>query len=154
MKQYTRTKLIFTGTPERLTELTKELEDDHEQIDFNRILPVNGSMESTWGISAEPEETDRILYRNGTILEYSFDTPGGIPLPVFRRLAEQYPDVHMTVKYASEDYGEDCGIYESPQDSNALNHQEPEDPLVFACEIWDVDPEEEMQERMVNFYEE
>ena len=154
MKQYTRTKLIFTGAPERLNTLTKELEDEHEQIDFHRILPLAGSMESDWGISAEPEETDRILYRNGTILEYSFDTLGGIPLPVFRRLAEQYPDVHMTAKYASEDYGEDCGIYESPEGSSEAVYREPEDPLVFACEIWDVDPEEEMQERMINFYEE
>ena len=154
MKKYIRNKLIFTGTPERLNAIAKDVEDDHEQIGFHRILPLTGDMETDWGIAAEPEELDRILYRNGTILEYSFDTLGGIPLPVFQRLAEQYPDVRMTVHYASEDYGEDCGIYESLEGSTQLSEETPEDPLVFACELWDVDPEEEMQERMINFYEE
>ena len=60
----------------------------------------------------------------------------------------------MTIKFASEEYGENCGIYESKEGEKELVFQEPDDPFVFACEIWDIDPDEEMQERMINFAEE
>ena len=60
----------------------------------------------------------------------------------------------MKIEYASDDYGEDCGIYESKEGSSELTFIEPDDPFVFACLLWDIDPDEEMQERMINFYEE
>ena len=157
MKEYVRTKLIFTGTPETLNLLMQKLAaaDGSVPLSFADILPLNeAGMEESWGIPGEPEELDSILYRNGTILEYSFDTLKKTPLPVLQKLAELYPDYHMTVRYASEDYGENCGIYESAEGTNELIFQEPEEPLIFACEIWDVDPDEEMQERMINFNEE
>lgn len=155
---YFRNKLIFTGTPETLTALVAKLETtDKDPINFNKIIPLNddhSDMEEKWGISADPEELDWVLYHNQTILEYSFDTEGAIPLPIFKKLAETYPEYAMKVNYASDDYGEDCGIYESPEGSSELEAKEPDDPFVFGCEIWDRDPDEEMQERMINAYEE
>ena len=158
MKQYVRNKLIFNGTPETLNPLVKQLVSDDEStpICFNKIIPLTdeSEMEEKWGIPSEPEEMDWVLYRDQTILEYSFDTINKTPLPIFEKLAEIYPDFVMRVEYASEDYGEDCGIYKKAEGSSELVFEEPDEPLIFACEIWDRDPDEEMAERMINAYEE
>ena len=157
MKKYVRTKLVFTGTEETLKPLMQKLTsaDGSAPISFAAIIPLNDAgMEESWGVSREPEELDSILCHNNTVLEYSFDTLEKAPLPVFRKLAETYPGYHMTIKFASEEYGENCGIYESKEGEKELSFLEPDDPFVFACEIWDVDPDEEMQERMINFAEE
>ena len=160
MKGYIRNKVIFYGTGEGLSELAKKLGngEGEEALLFERILPLAentpSGMEKAWGIKTRPEEMESILYRNQTILEYSFNTEDGVPLPVFRKLAESFPEFRMCVQYASDDYGEFCGNYESKEGSSALEEKEIDDPLVFACDLWGVDPDEEMQERMINAYEE
>ena len=155
MSLYVRSKVLFIGEPEVLEQITREIEENGETISFGRILPLNGAdPEEVWGVSGEAEETDRILYRNGTHLEYSFDTEDKAPEAVYRALAERYPEPEMTVRYASEDIGEDCGIWEAFERSGEAVFQEPDDPFLFACEVWDRDPDEEMNERAINFCEE
>lgn len=157
MRKYIRTKAVFKGEPAQLEPITLELKPvgSIEEISFEKILPLDGQTpEEVWGTPGDCEETDMILYRNSTILEYSFDTEDAIPLPVYERLAEMYPDLQLQLKYASEDYGENCGIYNSPAGSSVLTFEESDDPFLLACEIWDVDPDEEMAERSVNYYEE
>ena len=159
MVQYVRNKLEFRGTPDTLNPIVQQLvsDDGKVPISFSKIIPLNdeSEMEEKWGIPSEPEEMDWILYRDGTYLEYSFDTCNKTPLPVFQKLAEMYPDRFMKVEFASEDYGENCGIYKKAEGSTELVFEEPDyEPLVFACEIWGIDPEEEMAERMINEYEE
>jgi hypothetical protein len=156
MDSYIRNKLIFKGTEEVMRPFAEELKYGDEPLNFNKFIPVadDSEKEEKWGIAKDFEEFDWVLWRNGTILEYTFDTVNAIPLPVYRKLAELYPDKDMEVRYADEDLGENCGIYESPAGSSELTAKEPDDPFLFACEIWDKDPDEEMQERMINFYEE
>ncbi len=157
MKLSIRNKLIFTGEPDNLKTIANETAsaDGTNPLSFERILPLNGqSMEQVWGIPALPEEMDSILYRNDTILEYSFITENQIPMPVYQKLAETYPFCRMRVEYAGEDYGEECGMYEAVEGSKELESRELDDPFVFACDVWEVDPEEEMQERMINEMEE
>ena len=158
MDQYVRNKLIFDGTPETLNPLVKELasDDGNDPLCFNKIIPLENEDEKLekWGIPSDPEEMDWVLYHNQTILEYQFDTCNKTPLPIFEELAKKYPDYVMRVEYASDDYGENCGIYKKAQGSSELVFEEADEPLIFACEIWDRDPDEEMAERMINEYEE
>ncbi|MBR0419802.1 MAG: hypothetical protein IJI66_11600 [Erysipelotrichaceae bacterium] len=156
MDRYIRNKLIFKGTAEEMKPFVQELKYGDEPLNFNKFIPVTDETEKEekWGIARDFEEFDWVLWRNDTILEYTFDTINAIPLPVYRKLAELYPEKQMEVKYADEDLGENCGIYESVAGSNELIAKEPDDPFEFSCEVWDKDPEEEMQERMINFYEE
>lgn len=155
MSLYVRSKVLFVGEPEVLERITREVEENGETISFGRILPLNGAdPEEVWGVPGEAEETDRILYRNRTYLEYSFDTEDSAPEAVYRALAERYPEPEMTARYASEDIGEDCGIWEAGEGSGEAVFREPDDPFLFACEVWDRDPDEEMNERAINFYEE
>jgi hypothetical protein len=155
MKQYIRTKLTFTGEPDRIGEITEELGTKQDPIRFERILSLGGEDPAgKWGTETECEETDLIVYRNGTKAEYTFDTVKTMPLPIYRKLAEIYPDVQITIDHASEDYGNGCGRLESPAGSSELTETEIDDPFVFACDVWEIDPEEEMAEEMINFYEE
>ena len=156
MNTYIRNKLIFTGEPEEMKALENELKHGEKQLDFNKFIPLNdeSEKEEKWGIKKDFEEFDWVLWNNSTILEYTFDTLDTIPLPVYRKLAKLYPQYDMKVKYASEDLDENCGLYESVKGSDELIEKKVDDALEFACEIWDRDPEEEMQERMINMYEE
>ena len=160
MKGYFRNKISFYGTEEPLKELAKKLgEGDGEQaLLFERILPLEEDTQearkAAWGISELPEEMECVLWRNGTILEYDFNTEEHAPIPVFQKLAQLASEFRMRVEYASDEYGENCGCYESKEGSDALEEQEIDDPLVFACDLWGVDPDEEMAERMINAYEE
>ena len=151
MKRYVRSKVLFTGEPERIKEITEEL---GKLFDFNKIIPLteNDDPAILWGTEAGPEEQDLIVYQNGTKAEYTFDTLKTAPLPVYEKLAERYPDVELKISYASEDYGNDCGSYEGSD--GHLQAVGPEDPFVFACDVWEVDPDEQANEEMINYYEE
>ena len=155
MAKYVRTKLIFEGESEGLKKIVEELKGD-DVIDFNKIIPLNDENEivEKWGIEDKPEELDMILYRNETLLEYSFDTLKKAPMPILEKAAEMYPECHIVVKYAYEDYGNNCAMYESLKDSKELVEKQLDDPFVFACDVWEVDPDEAMIEEAINYYEE
>ncbi len=156
MARYIRTKLRIEADPERIGEIVRMLEGDGSPIDFGRIIPLQNEdeMSEKWGIDSGPEEIDLIVYRNGTVVEYSFDTEKKIPLKIYEQTARMFPDVRIVISYAFEDYGYDCGIYESEKGSSGLVYKEPDDPFVFACDVWEVDPDEARNEEMINFYEE
>ena len=156
MKQHIRNKVIFKGEPEKLIIIRDLLQPSDPQIFFlfEHILPLDGKNPlEVWGVDDECEESDSVLYHNQTILEYTFDTVNRVPLPVYRKLADMFSDAKLEIHYASEDLGDNCGIYNLLIDGS-LSFSEPDDPFLFACEIWNKDPEEEMAERAINFYEE
>lgn len=152
--------MLLEGDPEELKITASMLEsaEDGTPVSFGKIIPADGAdadeRNRLWGTPEDAEETDVISFRGGAALEYTFDTVKTCPAPVFRRLAEMHPGLGMTVRYAYEDYGNDCGTYRSEPGSGELVFLEPEDPFVFACEVWDVDPDEEMAELEINYAEE
>lgn len=156
MAKYVRTKLEFRGETEQLKPIIEKLKTDDSAISFTNIIPLEdpAQAEELWGVVSDAEETDVVLWRNGTILEFTFDTPRKPPVPVYKKLAELYPQLPLKVQYAFEEYGENCGIYQSQPGSDELEFVEPDEPFVFACEVWDVDPDEEMGEMAINYYEE
>ena len=72
----------------------------------------------------------------------SFMTAWSTPEPIFRKLAEQYPDLLIEIEYADEDLGYNCGSYSYVDGKWDYNIGD----LEFACQMWDVDPEEYMEE--------
>ena len=160
MKGFVKNKIIINGTPEQLVPIVSELGsgEGQEALLFERIIPLEEktpeAMEAAWGIKCEPDEMDYVLWRNQTILEYTFNTEETAPLPIFKALAERYPERKVSVLYASDEYGENCGWMEAEEGSPVLVEKEPADRFEFACDLWGIDPEEEMQERMINAYEE
>lgn len=66
-----------------------------------------------------------------------FETAWTMPLPIFLKLSEMFPDVTITVEYADEDIGSNCGRV------TILNSEIIEDieyDGIKACEIWKLDP--------------
>ena len=74
----------------------------------------------------------------------SFQTAWSAPHPVLERLAEMFPDVTITHKWADEDIGMNCGEHEYA-DGVRVSEYYPEgdvESLDFACAVWDYAPEE------------
>ena len=161
MKRYIRSKITFRGEPEALRALRDSIAETAgtESISLAGIIPAGEGEEerkALWGTESEAEETDVILYHDDTILEYSLDTLSDPPVPVFRKLAADNPELRMTVKWSHEDISPDsrCGIFESEEGSGELNAVEPDDVFELACEVWDRDPDEERMELEINYMEE
>lgn len=74
----------------------------------------------------------------------SFHTAWSAPHPVIERLAEMFPDVTITHKWADEDIGNNCGecVY---ADGVCVSEYYPDgdvESVNFACSIWECLPEE------------
>lgn len=85
-----------------------------------------------------------------------FDTAWSAPLPIFAKLADMFPGVKITVDYADEDIGNNCDtceFYVSSDDFSGFRYpriagfvEGSETAQRFACEIWDLDFEEWIEE--------
>lgn len=85
--------------------------------------------------------------------QLEFQTAWSSPGPIFEKLAELFPNIPFTVQYADEDLGCNCGeIYYNGDGSDLeyINMDEEhtsEESLRFACDVWGLDYEEEMEYR-------
>lgn len=64
-----------------------------------------------------------------------FDTAWSTPLPVFKELSRQFPDLVIYVEYADEDMGHNCGTYALFKGD--IQTEESRD-YEFACDIWGI----------------
>ena len=68
-----------------------------------------------------------------------FETAWSTPEPIFKKLAEQYPDLMIDIDYADEDLGYNCGNYSYVDGEWGYKNGDYE----FACSMWDEDLEED-----------
>ena len=66
-----------------------------------------------------------------------FQTAWSTPIPVFVELSKRLKDITITVDYADEDIGSNCGTLEIL--NGAVSRYEPDNPEKFACDIWGYD---------------
>ena len=71
----------------------------------------------------------------------SFQTAWNCPKPIFDKLAEIFPDVVFTVRYADEDIGYNCGILEYSNGELYSVDFEPDASYDFALDVWGYDEE-------------
>ena len=76
-------------------------------------------------------------------ININFDTAWSTPVPVFKELSRQFPDLVIYVEYADEDMGCNCGTYALFKGD--IQTEESRD-YEFACDIWGIDPEPEEEE--------
>lgn len=84
-----------------------------------------------WGTkwnASEPMWTD-----NNTL---TFETAWSCPRPIFDKLAEMFPDVGFTVRYADENMGYNCGTLEYSDGQLYSVDFEPDGSLDFALDVW------------------
>lgn len=131
-------------------------------IDFGRIVPEPPCLfHGDFGLKEEAEHPGRNWrdwcprhwgtkwnaydqsLKDGTL---RFDTAWAMPDPIFRALAELFPEVTIAVDYADEDIGNNCGqvVYKGPVEYYANGRRTevsvkdlgpPSDPVAFACDI-------------------
>lgn len=80
---------------------------------------------------------DQILENDDTII---FDTAWASPYPVMEKLAQMFPSLHFCVKYADDDLGHNCGVYEF-DGGTCIGVYQPKnkEALKFACEVKKID---------------
>lgn len=66
-----------------------------------------------------------------------FETAWSMPFPIFLKISELFPDVSITVEYADEDIGSNCGRVTI---QNSIVIEDIEYDGIKACEIWGYDP--------------
>lgn len=76
--------------------------------------------------------------------EIEFNTAWSAPHPVIKALSEKYPSVKVIHKWADEDLGNNCGIaiYKGGKEL----YFDDKEGLFFACDVWDYDYEELINE--------
>lgn len=77
------------------------------------------------------------IERNGN--ELKFETAWSTPLPIWHKIAEKFPTLSITVLYADEDYGANCGTINI--EKGHVNHEEV-NTKDFSYKVWDLDKEE------------
>lgn len=72
-----------------------------------------------------------------------FETAWAAPFPIYRVLAEQFPDLRIHAEYADEDIGFNCGRIDiSEGRCTVTSLPEGTEAVELACELWQEDPEE------------
>lgn len=66
-----------------------------------------------------------------------FQTAWSTPVPVFVELSKRLKNIVITVNYADEDIGSNCGTLEIL--NGEVSQFEPENPRQFACNLWGYD---------------
>ena len=73
-------------------------------------------------------------------LHVIFETAWSMPSPIFEALAGMYPQIHFSGRWADEDMGRNCGLWEAENGIVAYTEDEClPNPLRLACDIWGYD---------------
>lgn len=89
-----------------------------------------------WGTKWNAREP---MWTNDNTL--TFETAWSCPQPIFDKLAEMFPDVGFTVRYADEDIGYNCGTLEYSDGELYSINIEPDASCEFAFDVWGYDEE-------------
>ena len=75
---------------------------------------------------------------------YQFDTawcpPDGIIAYLEKDICSL--DIELTWEYADEDIGSNCGVFYRYEDAEEISYESKDGDYDFACEMWDMDPDE------------
>jgi hypothetical protein len=143
----------------RFDEIKEYVKGENGIFDFNEIVSMpEAVLESTKHRSSEiPLWYDWSVENWGTKWNcyeqehshngFQFWTAWSTPLEVLESLSDAFPDVKITVQYADENLGYNCGTY--VLQNGSIIEQEDGD-YIFSCELWGYEPQEEVEEEATN----
>lgn len=135
----------------RFDEIKEYVKGENGIFDFNKIVSMPPNIEDSKGElggfplwyewSVENWGTKWNCYEQEHSHDgFQFQTAWDTPLPALESLSDAFPDVKITVQYADEDTGNNCGTYVL-QNGSIIEQEEGD--YQFACELWGYDPVEE-----------
>lgn len=167
--------ILIVDKPEALRFMLDKDEDGKTRFNFNKIIPMPEELEDNnwqypdtrtseqikelekkygasdwyhwrlrnWGTKWNASQTEVI---DDTCVE--FDTAWSSPEPIPQMLSLKFPNTAVSVKYADEDLGYNCGFY-TYLNGNLVESIQPEDDeaLEYACNVWGFDYLEELRLR-------
>jgi len=116
--------VVFAAASEE--EVARRKVDIHE-IDFDKIIPAPKTKayrnQGWYNWNIEHWDTKWNAYSQEKVDDHTmrFDTAWGAPYAIFRALSEKFPDVTIKVRYADEDFGQNCGELEYRGGSETYN---------------------------------
>lgn len=167
--------ILTVDKPEALSFMLDKDEDGKTRFNFNKIIPMPEELEdnnwqypdtrtseqikeleekygasdwyhwrlSNWGTKWNASQTEVI---DDTTVE--FDTAWSTPEPIPQMLSLKFPDTYVSIKYADEDLGHNCGFY-TYLNGDLVENTQPEtgEALEYACDVWGFDYQEELRLR-------
>lgn len=91
-----------------------------------------------WGTKWNAYDFDEMSEENNTIY---FQTAWYAPVPAILNLSQKYPNIEMSMRYADEDLGHNCGTVEFKNGSITQEKypQTRKEALEFSAEMWDTE---------------
>lgn len=159
--------ITINGDFNRVNELLKFIKgkDENKQaIDFNSIISTPSHIfQGSLGRAEEEKYGKENCWYEWNIKNWGtkwnaydvsigdnqvhFNTAWSTPLPIFRALAEKFPDLEIYVKYADEDFGCNCGeitYYNNAETINIPASQSTE-AMALAADVLGYDPRDEAE---------
>ena len=78
---------------------------------------------------------DGYVINNKTSMTFVFSTAWSTPIPIFKKLVKLGFDIE--IRYADEDYGENCGKLEYEQEDGRWKEYKYKYPNIFAKDLWE-----------------
>lgn len=131
----------------RIDEIRAFVKGTESPFDFESITPMPESVKASAGKPSDglPEWYEWACANWGTkwncyqVQEieggFSFWTAWATPCQVLCALSEQFPDVTITVQFADEDLGNNCGRYELNA-GDMHDFTQFDGDYEFVCEVW------------------
>jgi len=111
----------------------------------NRVLYGHGSWYD-WRIEHWGTKWNAMGFvERGNEYEWEFETAWTIPKIIYRTLSRIFPQVKITVNYADEDFGFNCGTITYLKQTATVEYLEPgsNEAVKFAEELWGENAEDE-----------
>ena len=159
MPNWVRNRMRISGDPAVINELLNKCKTKDTCFSFNGIIPMPENVYrgdlgveemkkypndlnwydwsvNHWGTKWDATDPD-IYWICPDEVSIIFDTAWSAPYPVYSKLDEEYgEELFISIEYADEDLGNNCGIIENGFDLDV------NDPLHFAADIWSISDEE------------
>ena len=143
-EKYKNRKEIFTKTD------AKRQEEDYKfgEQKYKNIKKYGAADWYPWSINNWGTKWDcnnaRLITENENELIYEFETAWSVAAEALAALSEQFPKVTISVLYADEDIGSNCGMFQI-KDSCEIFEWFPEDEHheshIYAQNVWGYDPD-------------
>ena len=144
MPNYCDNSLSIEGPHDTLRKIHDLVRGEENPFDFEKIIPMPADVEDwydwrceNWG--TKWNSSGALIVDDNT---YEFDTAWSTPYEVLVELSKQFPNSTISVDYADEDIGSNCGSYVL-KNGELLEETNGDDD--FALDLWGYDEEDKKE---------
>lgn len=127
---------------EEVVKIAKQAIENEKKYGFTDWF---GWTRVNWGTKWDADNVYFEFYKGQLVLE--FNTAWTAPLPIYKKMAEMFPELSFSIIFADEDLGFNCGTLE--YENGEKTHEE-EGDIYLSLKVWGIDPEDYFEEEDEN----